>query len=383
MPEAKSKSLDEAMLDTLGKAEEQANETGEQETQEETAPEAEPEQPQEEQPAGEEAKEEGQPEVAAKPAAKGGGRPAAGKAATAEAAGKQAPKAGTPLGWPPELHGEFYKLPRPVKNQILKQQGEIARERATYQKKAKEYAETAKRLNGFQAALDPFLPSLKALGVQPEAAIGELLQAHHVLRHGSKAERAQLVAGLVQNFEVDLGALASAIKGEAPAGEDTPRTAAPPPRPEQFRDPRIDAMVANARRVKAEQERAKQRADEESKQQHLLELQQFAASGEAPYFDAVFPQMHAVQAAADETGEVLSLKEVYERACYLNPKVRTLLAEEETQRTATEAKRAQQARTAQAQRAASSVKTEPGAPAGARKGSLDEELQRLASRYGG
>ena len=391
MQEGKQKSLDEAMLETLGKAEEEAPTEGQ------AAPEEQQEAQAETQPEQEQAAQEGEPEAGEgasaedKPAeevqAKEGKQPTTTPAKDGKAAAQPAvkpQKAGTPLGWPPELIGEFYALSRPVKNQILKQQGEMARERATHQKTAKEYAEVSKRYNGLNAAMEPFLPSLKALDVVPEAAVGELIQAHHVLRHGSKVERARLVAGLVRNFDVDVASMASELNGEAQADGQQPTQAQPPQQRklEEFRDPRLDAMLAGVQRVRQQREQQARAQKDAELQQHMLELQDFAASGEAPHFDEVLDEMEIVNAAAIRKGENLTVQQVYERACYLNPKVRNLMSGAENERKGQEAQRTQQLRTRQALSAASSVKTEPSAPAGAKKVSLDEAILGLASRYG-
>ena len=404
MAEGKQKSLDEAMLETLGKATEEA--PAEEQAVSEDAQEGQAENPSVDAQAtgdtGEDARAAAATEDTAEDAApvakdsKSAPGKDAKKSHAAEA--KPVPKSGMPPGWPRELYAEYATLPRGVKNHFLKREGEIARERATHQRTAKEYSEASKRLNGFQAALEPYLPNLKALGVAPEAAIQELFQAHHVLRTGSRAERADLVAGLAQNFDVapelfvaglvkrgvsvDVGALAAVLKGETPVESARPT---PPPqrKPEEFRDPRVDALIANGQRARQQREQRIKAQNEATHHQHIQELQEFAASGEAPHFDKVLKQMAAVSSAAAATGEELTVKETYERACYLNPEVRTLMAKEAEALKSQEAQRAQQARTKQAIGAASSVKTEPGAPSGARKKTVDEAIFDIAARFSG
>ncbi len=375
MPEvAKKKTMDEALMDTLQNAEQQEN--AEAQPEDSVAAEAAPSTGAEAEPkTTETVVEEGQD--AAEAQTKDDDKPPA-KEAKPATDGKAAPapkpnKATIPRGWPVAMAGEWHNLPRQVKNEFLRREGELARERVNHSKVAKEHAEAAKVLNGFNAALEPYMPNLKAMGVAPDVAVKSLLQTEHVLRTGTQTVKSQVIATLMRDYGVSVGSLAAVLEGKPPEADPRPQ-----PKPEEFRDARLDALMANARRAKQQRETASKAADDEAVRRHKAELIAFRDSGEAEFLEKVLPQMKAVNMAAAEAGEDISLQEMYERACYLNKEVRTVLE----QRKAEEAKHAQTSRTRQAIAAASSVKTEPGAPRGAVKKSLDDAMYEVIQRHG-
>jgi hypothetical protein len=84
------------------------------------------------------------------------------------------------------------------------------------------------------------------------------------------------------------------------------------------RDARFAAMLSAVHQRTEEARQAEKRAEAEK-------LLAFKASGDAPFFDDVLREMKALTGLKDDEGQPLSIKDLYERACWANPEVRAFL----------------------------------------------------------
>jgi hypothetical protein len=367
-PQAQQKTMDEAMQETIA-----AHEDGH-DAAPEAAPEAEAE-PVEQTPAeagGEQA--EAKSEEAETPLAKQA-TPAVKTPAKEAKDGKQsAPKPIPALSaWPPHLRDQFHALPRPVKDQIIRSYGDFTRglaERDRQITAAKQQVEAAKPIT---EALAPFMPHLQAVGVAPGPAVRNLFQTEYVLRTGAEGQKAQIVANLMNTYGITTAALVAVLQGApAPEGKE-PAPVLPQQQRHQEqapRDPRLDILLKNLERQAQTRQTAQERQDE-------IALHEFLNSGKAEFFDDVAQDMAELAKLPKHKGA--TFEQLYEKACLLNDDVRTVLEKRKADEAATQRnQKAQQAR-----RAASSVKTEPGAPQGARQPSLEEALRRdIEAAYG-
>lgn len=380
----KAKTMDEALQESIA-----AHEEAQPEPHEVEAPE-EQQEAQAEAPEGTEATAEAKPEEASKP-------PAAQAKAGKEAPGKDAKDGKDGKGpttkpipalssWPPHLRDQFHTLPRPIKDQFIKSHGDFVRglsERDRQISAARQQIEAAKPLS---EALAPFMPHLQAVGVAPGAAVRNLFQTEYVLRTGADGQKADIVANLMGAYGVNPAnvlrklpkstletlapVLVAALEGQAPDGQDTPAPAPQQRRQEPVRDPEFAAFKQNLLRQSQAQQAAKDQADEAA-------LHEFLNSEKAEFFDDVAEEMADLAKLQKNKG--LSFEQLYEKACLLNDNVRSVLEK----RKADEAAALRSQRAQQARKAASSVKTEPGAPQGAKKLSLEDALKaNIEAHYG-
>lgn len=264
-----------------------------------------------------------------------------------------------PQSWPAKAREHWNKLPPEVQQVVDKRDREVVKALAAS-------ADSRRTVEALNATLEPFLPGLRALGVAPLPAINELLQTHHVLRSGTKDERAALVAGLIDTFDVDVPTLASVIKSRKEGQGEQPK---PPPqqqKAETFRDPEFAAFKASIQRA-AQQKQAQQFQAAKS------EYEAFAASGEAEFLnDEIREDMAELLKLPKNQG--LSVQKLYEKACLLNDDVRPLYEQRKAAKAAATARASTQPRT---RAVSSSVRHEPTAPPnGARPTSRREQLEQ-------
>lgn len=238
-----------------------------------------------------------------------------------------------PRGWKPGAREKWAALPPEVKEEVARREREIDL-RLTQTAKEREYAEKVRE------TLAPFEGPIRAQGGDPLRAVGASLQILHRLQHGSDADKAQIVAGLVKRFNVGVEPLAQALDGQPSQGGSS-QVLDPATLKAQLKQELIQDLVG----------RRQQNALAEAQ----AELSALATDPAFEFFEDVRPDVRAqLQAALDE-GRSLDVKTAYERACWANPEVRAILQ----QREAAKAAKATQAASQQAAKASTSVKPQP------------------------
>lgn len=281
--------------------------------------------------------------------------------AQAQPAGQQKPAAAQDTGgpaprtWAPAAREHWSALPREVKDQVLKVEGLASRAHNELQQVKQGY-------QAFQEAVAPFVPHLQAIGIEPARAVRELFQMEYVLRTGTPTDKAGLLAHLMGRYGVTPDALATRL-------ESAPQQ--PQAHPQEFRDPRLDAVLGQF-------QQAAQRRASETTARAQQELTAFQATN-PEFLDDVADDMADLIARARQRGQPITLQQAYDKACQLNDDVRTVVE----QRRAQEAQRAQSQKAAQARYVAGSVQTEPAPPTNGRRPGINGLFDALQQNLGG
>jgi hypothetical protein len=251
-----------------------------------------------------------------------------------------------PAGWKPTAREAWGSLPAEVQQEVRRRELEIDH-------KLSESAEVRKIGDRLLEAAAPYQQMIAAEGSDPVTAAANMFQTAAMLRVGSTAEKANLVAHLVRQFGVDVGLLDRALAGGPMPQQQRPQQPQGP-----MRDPRLDEFFgALEQRQAAKQAEVQQHAN--------AEIAQFGQSHE--FLDDVRDSMADLIEMASRRGVDLSLEDAYNQACRADPEISKVLAQREQGQVATQS----QQRTAAARRAASSVRgTPPGAPPAGEPGQL-------------
>lgn len=266
-----------------------------------------------------------------------------------------------PQSWKPEAREEWAKLPATVRAEAIRVDREV-------QKVLQESSEARQGYTKYREAVAPFEQMIRADGVEPLAAVQGLLQTAHMLRYAPPQVKAQGIANMIRSFlpgREGLELLDRAIlaaNGGVPPGEG----GAPPGPPQQFRDPRLDEVLA-----RMEQARQAQEATDMAEAKRQIEEIQ----GEEFYND-VREDMADLIEVMKKRGVVLSVRDAYNRAIRLNPATSKVLDQREAgaRRNGTD----RQAATQRARAASVSVRSTPIVPpkvAVKPEGSLRDDLE--------
>jgi hypothetical protein len=256
-----------------------------------------------------------------------------------------------PSSWRPEVREKWASLPEDVRNEINRREREISTglgQTAPYRQKA----ETWDSVTG------PYEMMFRADGMDAPKAVGGLLQFAAALRTSPEPQKAAMVAGLIKNYGVTVDSLAKALDG-AQAG------VVPPAAPE-YRDPRVDQLLAHFQTQARTQQEATRAAA-------AKEVEDFKASDSplAEFFDDMAEDIADQLEFAHKRGQSMTVAQAAERAARLNDGVSGVLA----QRKAAADAKAKAAELARKRGAARSIQPFPSAPPPGEEGDTDGSLR--------
>jgi hypothetical protein len=232
-------------------------------------------------------------------------------------------------------------------------QAEIERREQDVNKGFEQYRPKAQLADEFNQALQPYMPTIQALGVHPAEATARLFNVEHQLRFGNEQQKMATVQTIFQEYGIDPNRFYDHLQNT------------PPP------DPRVQAMQRYVQQL--EQQYNQVLTQQQQREQYALnsEIQAFAADKE--HFDTVREDM----AALLQAGRAADLQSAYDMAVYANPTTRAAMLQQQS---------AQHQAKAQTQRATSAAVSVKGSSpvsgtSNAPKGSLRDELEAALANH--
>lgn len=289
---------------------------------------------------------------------------------TSEASGEPRQNIGTvaeskpPGTWTPEAREHWKNLDPEVRNNIIRRERETSRA-MTQSTDARMFKKT------FDQAIQPFMGFIAAERSDPIKATVNMMQTAAMLRTGTPIQKAELVAGVIKQFGIDLQTLDGLLAGQVPNPNDPAQAF------ERLLNQRLGPIQQKLQTYEQRERQVLQELDQEVDQ----ELSDFAGAHE--FYDDVKDIMADMMEVDQRRGGNMSLTQAYERATLLSDPVRLTL---EKRRTGQSAQRtheiAQQARSG-----AFSVKpsdeagsTVPKAPGDSIRDAITWALEKTASR---
>ena len=225
------------------------------------------------------------------------------------------------------------------------------------------YRTAAQAGEALLAEFKPYEATLRAEGATPQTAMRSLLNTAYVLRTGTPAQKAMLVAQTMQQFGVPVETLAAVLQGGQPAAGQAGGA-----------DPRYTQLAAQV------QELSQQLAGRET--QHYVSVAE-AFGKTKPHWDLLKPHVAAILSrgeieGAEHMSETEILEAAYNRAASQYPVISQAQAEAQRQ-AALKAERDKANAAAAAARAASVQVT--GAPGGAAAPAFDPKDRRSVLKH--
>lgn len=258
-----------------------------------------------------------------------------------------------PKTWRPEAAKAWAELPETVRAEVLKREEDMFKGIEGY----KADASIGKVIKDIVA---PYIPNMRAKGVDPVHQIRSLLASNEALERGTPEQKAMVFRKLAEVYDVDLSG-----EGQSP-----------------YADPQISALNKTIDELRSRLDTNDNRMAESVKANLQKEVNTFADDPAHPYFDEV-----ATDVAALLKGKVVTtLEEAYEKAVWLNPVTRAKEAARVTADAAAKAKSEAEAKAAAAKKASSAnvkTSTKPGrgtAPVGSMDDTLSETLTTIRKR---
>lgn len=236
-----------------------------------------------------------------------------------------------PASWKATTREKWAALDPEVRAEIMRRETETSLA-------LNQTAQQRKVADEFQRTVAPYMPMFQADGQHPLQAIQGMLQASSQLRSGAPAQKAAVIAQVIQQFGVDVGLLdqhlASHYSGQAAPADPTSGVMQS-----------LRSEIAPIQQF-MQQLQQQQAAREAATQQELLsEITEFSTKAE--FFEDVRQDVADLLELAANRGIKMSLQEAYDKATMLHPQVSSVVAQRKAAQAATRqteaARKAQQA----------------------------------------
>jgi hypothetical protein len=152
--------------------------------------------------------------------------------------------------------------------------------------------EKARIADQFNEVLNPYMETIRGLGMDAPKAVKALMEADHALRFSDPQQKQQLFMRLAQQYGVNLGDMSQL--------------------PQQMVDPNISALQQELNRVRGEVMSWKEQQEQVQNQSLLSEIDSFAMRAE--HFEEARPTMISLL----QSGVATTLEDAYEKALRLD-----------------------------------------------------------------
>lgn len=249
------------------------------------------------------------------------------------------PIAKAPASWKPEAREQWAQIPENARR-------EIARVDQLVQQTMRDSAEARRFSDAVNQAVAPYRGTIEAEGSNVVQAVTHLMQTAQALRTAPPAHKAQLVAGMIKQFGIDVHTLDKALVGQAPAAvnPDVARVT------QQF-----EQELAPLRQMQQQMMQQQQYQEQMRQTTAAQAVRAFEATG-PEFLNDVAQDMAQILDLGSQRGVDYTLEQAYDLACRANPQVREVLETRERSKLA-------QGMTQNSQRARSAAVSVGGAPA--------------------
>ena len=213
-----------------------------------------------------------------------------------------------PVGWSPKEREDWSKIPPHLQKKVVARENELNTMLATTGEARKTHDEFTRLTDSYGAVVDGVFDG------SPIEVVESLLDTVGRLRMGTQVEKAQTVASLINMFGVDVSALDSMLVGEVPQA-----------------NPHDEVRAIVAEQMQPFNNLMQQGEQQEHERQMQMQqdakdgIQSFIDSGKAEFLADVRNDMADFIDMAQKRGINMSLQEAYDRACQLNPEVRSVI----------------------------------------------------------
>ncbi len=237
-----------------------------------------------------------------------------------------------PASWTPQAREEWAALSPRIKAEVHRREYEANRV-------VQEGAQAKQFVSTFEQIMRPYEMFIRAENSNPMQAVQNMMSTAAQLRIGTPHSKANLVAGIINDFGIDIEALDTILAGKPGLQQRQQQDQ------QQFRDPRLDQFLAQQQQLQQQQAL---RDDMEMRSG----LGDFAAKHE--FYGDVSGLMADIVEVRARQGQPIDMEQIYKQACQLHDGVSTIL----TQRAATVRSTGSSNAVLRAKRAASSVRSE-------------------------
>ena len=261
-----------------------------------------------------------------------------------------------PEHWAPADKELFARQPKEVQDYIMQRGREMD---AAHTRRSQELADYRRQMEPMHNAIGQNMGYLQQIGIPPEVAFNELVNAERVLRTGTPLQKQQALVKMATDYGIALeGFDPAGVQTEAPGGDVAPML-------EQYIQP-LAGQVTQMQQFLQQQQ-------QQQYQGHVSQLENEinvfkAAKGEDgqlshPHFAEVENDMAALAQATVASGAQPNLQDLYDKAVWSNPSTREKLLDAQHKAASEKAEAERKKRVANAKQSKSTGPGSSGAAA--------------------
>ena len=217
-----------------------------------------------------------------------------------------------PIDWSPKEREDWSRIPPHLQKKIMAREQDMTNIMADTKEARQTHTEMTRLAQTYGSALSG------VVGNTPLEATENLFTTVANLRMGSPMEKANIVAGLMDQFGVDVNTLDSVLSGQLPDPSQQANAGV-----EQL----LDQRLAPVNQLIERMQREEQNRVHGMQNAAVSEVKQFADSGQAEFLNDVRMDMADIIDMAAKRGVDMPMQEAYNRACSLHPQVSQVLAD--------------------------------------------------------
>jgi hypothetical protein len=279
-----------------------------------------------------------------------------------------------PSTWKPTARAGWEKLDPAIR-------AEIHRREADFQNGQAQLLPDATLGKNMRQVIEPYRMLIDAEGGTPERAVADLLRTAALFRTGSVQQKYQGIVDIAQQFGIDLRYLAQAAveQGGQPPQQGQPQ-------PNQFRDPRVDQLLAQ-QNLERQQNAQREQQTMESTVTRWMNEKDAQGNPKREYLGDVINEMSALVPQLRQNDPTLThaqaLDAAYDRAIWAHPEIRTLLAQKQQTELETQRRTENQRRVSDARKAGSvNVPRRGSIPSAGKPGTMEQTIEETARAIG-
>ena len=214
-----------------------------------------------------------------------------------------------PVSWKPAAREEWNKLPKSIKAEVTRREGEIQKglqQASGHRKVADEYIRT----------VQPFQQLMQSMGATPSQAITTVMGTMAQLATGTVNQKAEIIASVINDYGIDVEALDTILSGQ-PLADD----------PNVGLMTQFDEKLAPIYGFMEQMNGMQQTEDTNLGNKAAEDLVAFAGDKGNEFFEDVRMVMADYLEVAANNKRLMTLPEAYERACQDDPGIKKILAQ--------------------------------------------------------
>lgn len=219
-----------------------------------------------------------------------------------------------PGGWKPGVRQHWDALPPEVQEEIVRREADADRMHNQSLSHRKHFEE-------FAGIVRPYEGLMRASGVTPLQAIGNLVQTAARLQVGTPQEKVQVVAAIIKSYGIDLPMLDALLSGQqvppaARANDELMRA--------------IDQRLKPMNDFMAYAQNSRQQNEIALARETATEAQNFAADPANDHFEDLRYDIADILEMAANRGREMTLKQAYDLAASQHPEISKIIAKRQS-----------------------------------------------------